>query len=145
MNQVFISTVKYLRQNDDGSYKRMTESFLVNAVSFTDVEAQLNVEMVQRTKAEFLISSIKRANYHYVLTDDDGGTFYNVTAAYKVEQDNEKIKTVKINFLIEADDINKVNDIVSKVLSGSVSEFEVVRVSVSSVMHVLGAEQQQEA
>jgi hypothetical protein len=137
MNTIFSAGVKYHRQNEDGTFKRVTEFFCVSAISFTDVEAKLIEEMAQRTKGEFLVNSIKKTNYEYVLTDEDnGGTFYHASVSYKIEGE-EKAKKVKINFLIEQSDIDKVQGVVKKVLEGTIAEFEITKVSISPIMHVI--------
>ncbi len=138
MNVVFLAGVRYTRQDEQGNLKRITEFFIVPAISFTDVEAKLTEEMSSRTKGEFLVKSVKRTNYQYVLTnDEDGGTFYDVVVSYKTEEDSGKFKKIKINFLIETSDIDKVHGIVKEVLNDTISEFEVIKVSVSSIMHVI--------
>jgi hypothetical protein len=136
MNVIFMAGVKYTREMEDGVLKRTTDFFIVPAVSFTDAEAKITEEMATRTKQLFVISSIKRTKYSYVLTNDEGGAFYNVTVAYAVEEE-KSTKKIKINMLVETSDIANVNDIVKNVMSGTVSEYEVLKVSLSPVLHVI--------
>jgi hypothetical protein len=137
MNAVFSAGVKYTRQNEDGTFKRVTEFFIVSAISFTDVEAKLTEEMAQRTQGEFLVSSIKRTNYQYVLTnEEDEGTFCHATISYKMEDEGSK-KKIKINFLIEVSDIEKVHGIIKNQMDGTIADFEVIKVEISPIMHVI--------
>ena len=74
MNSVFSVSVKYLKLVEGGEgYKKMNEVFLVNAVSYTDVEAKITEEMQMRTTSEFHITNINREKYAYVLTNDEDG------------------------------------------------------------------------
>jgi hypothetical protein len=136
MRAIYLAGVRYTRQQENGDLKRVTEMFIVPAISFTDVETKLFEEMETRTKGEFSVVSIKKTNYEYVLTSDDGGLFYHVVVSYKTD-DEEKKKTFKLNFLIETSDIEKVNEIVNNVLKESIAEYKIVKVAESPVMHVL--------
>jgi regulator of protease activity HflC (stomatin/prohibitin superfamily) len=136
MRAIYLAGVRYTRQQENGDLKRVTEMFIVPAISFTDVETKLFEEMETRTKGEFSVVSIKKTNYEYVLTSDDGGLFYHVVVSYK-NDDEEKKKTFKLNFLIETSDIEKVNEIVNNVLKESIAEYKIVKVAESPVMHVI--------
>lgn len=140
MNVVFSAGVKYTRQMEDGSFKRITEFYIVPAVSFTDVEATIIDVMSQKTRVEFLVKSIKRTNYQYILTNDDedeSGTFFDATVSYKVEDDNGKIKKYKILFLVETDDMDKVHDIVKLQLKDTIADFELTKLNKSAITNVI--------
>lgn len=140
MNVVFSAGVKYTRQMEDGSFKRITEFYIVPAVSFTDVEATIIDVMSQKTRVEFLVKSIKRTNYQYILTNDDedeSGTFFDATVSYKVEDDNGKVKKYKILFLVETDDMDKVHDIVKLQLKDTIADFELTKLNKSAITNVI--------
>lgn len=139
MNSLFSVSVKYLKlaENGDG-YKKMNETFLVNAVSFTDAEAKITEEMLMRTKEEFLVQSIKRENYSYVLTnDEDGGYFFNAVVSYSsLDDDGENQKKIRLNMCVETSTIDKVNEIVAKVLADTV-DYNLIKVSLTKIIYVI--------
>lgn len=139
MNSLFTVNVKYLKlaENGDG-YKKMNETFLVNAVSFTDAEAKITEEMLMRTKEEFLVQSIKRENYSYVLTnDEDGGYFFNAVVSYSsLDDDGENQKKIRLNMCVETSTIDKVNEIVAKVLADTV-DYNLIKVSLTKIIYVI--------
>jgi hypothetical protein len=138
-NNVFSVNVKYLKLSESGDgYKKMNEVFLVNAVSFTDAEAKITEEMQMRTKEEFFIQSIKREKYSYILTnDEDGGYFFNAIISYSsLDDDGENQKKITINMCVETSHIEKVNDIISKVLTDTV-DFSVKRISETKIIYVI--------
>ncbi len=51
MKAVYLAGVRYTRQLEDGNLKRVTEMFIVPAISFTDVETKLFEEMETRTNS----------------------------------------------------------------------------------------------
>ena len=139
MNSVFSVSVKYLKLVEGGEgYKKMNEVFLVNAVSYTDVEAKITEEMQMRTKEEFYITSIKREKYSYVLTnDEDGGYFFNAVVSYSsLDDDGENQKKITMNMCVETSHIDKVSEIVSEVLKDSV-DYTLNKVSLTKIIYVI--------
>jgi hypothetical protein len=140
MNSVFSVSVKYLKLVEGGEgYKKINEIFLVNAVSYTDVEVKITEEMQMRSKEEFYITSIKREKYSYVLTnDEDGGYFFNAVVSYSSLDDDgsENQKKIVMNMCVETSHIDKVSEIVSKVLEGSV-DFSLKKVIETKIIYVI--------
>jgi hypothetical protein len=139
MNSVFSVSVKYLKLVEGGEgYKKMNEVFLVNAVSYTDVEVKITEEMQMRTKEEFFITNIKREKYAYVLTnDDDGGYFFNAVVSYSsLDDDGENQKKIRLNMLVETSNIDNVSEIVSKVLTDTV-DYNITRVGLTKIIYVI--------
>ncbi len=139
MNSVFSVSVKYLKlmPNGDG-YKKMNEVFLVNAVSYTDVEAKITEEMKMRTKEEFFITGIKREKYSYVLTnDEDGGYFFNAVVSYSsLDEDADNQKKITMNMCVETSHIDKVSEIVSNVLKDTV-DYTLKKVIETKIIYVI--------
>ena len=139
MNSVFSVSVKYLKLVEGGEgYKKMNDVILVNAVSYTDVEAKITEEMQMRTKEEFFITSIKREKYSYVLTnDEDGGYFFNAVVSYSsLDDDGENQKKIRLNMLVETSNIDNVSEIVSKVLTDTV-DYNITRVGLTKIIYVI--------
>ena len=139
MNSVFSVSVKYLKLVEGGDgYKKMNEVFLINAVSYTDVEVKITEEMQMRSKEEFFITNIKRENYAYVLTnDEDGGYFFNAVVSYSsLDDDGENQKKIRVNMLVETSNIDNVSEIVSKVLTDTV-DYNITRVGLTKIIYVI--------
>jgi hypothetical protein len=139
MNSLYSVNVKYLKLSENGEgYKKMNETFLVNAVSFTDAEAKITEEMMMRTKEEFMVQAIKRENYSYVLTnDEDGGYFFNAVVSYSsLDDDGENQKKIRMNMCVETSNIEKVSDIVAKVLADSV-DYNLIKVGLTKIIYVI--------
>jgi hypothetical protein len=139
MNSVFSVTVKYLKLAENGEgYKKMNDVFLVNGVSYTDVETKITEEMQTRTKEEFFITSIKREKYSYVLTnEEDGGYFFIASVSYSaLDDDGENNKKVVLSMCVETSHIDKVSEIVSKVLEDTV-DFSIKKVMETKIIHVI--------
>ena len=58
--------VKYRKTHETGEQKVTTESYLLDAISYTEAEARINEEMAAYTSEEFFITNIKVANFSEV-------------------------------------------------------------------------------
>src|SRR3712207_3071055 len=54
-----------------GMQKKVTEPYLVDALSFTEAEARIIEEMTPFITGEFTVSDIKRANYSELFASDE--------------------------------------------------------------------------
>ncbi len=59
----FECKVKYEKMMDNGMNRKVTEPYLVDALSFTEAEARIIKEIKPFITGEFTVSDIKRANY----------------------------------------------------------------------------------
>lgn len=139
MNSLFSVNVKYLKlkEGTDG-YKKMNETYLVNAVSFTDAEAKVVKEMKIRGIREFQVEAIKREKYSYILTNEaDGGMFYNALIEYFAEQEeSEKPKRIRVSMCVESSHIDKVSEIVKEAV-GNDFNYGLIKVSLSKIFYVI--------
>ena len=56
---------------ENGMQKKVTEPYLVDALSFTEAEARIIEEMTPFISGEFTVSDIKRANYSEIFTSEE--------------------------------------------------------------------------
>lgn len=74
--------VKYEKLNPETSkYKKVTESYLVNAVSFGDAEIKISKIMSSRLSGEFEIKADRIVNYAEIL-NVSGETYYKSKIIY---------------------------------------------------------------
>lgn len=104
MSTYFEAQVSYLRQNENGLIKAVKEIYLVNALSFTEVEARLITEL-SASNREIAIKAIKRSNIHEFVAYGDTPELFKVKVTYTVTDDeSEKGKNVTIYILMNAKD-----------------------------------------
>ena len=69
-NEWFECKVKYERTLDDGKVKKVTEPYLVDALSFTEAEKRVIEERTPYMMGEFQVSDIKRARLAELFESD---------------------------------------------------------------------------
>lgn len=70
-----------------GKEKKVTESYLVNAVSFSDAEEIIFKQLEKFISGEFVIVSIKRVNFSDIVTDM-GEMFYSCKISFMSIDEN---------------------------------------------------------
>ena len=121
MNQKFVGKVKYTFQKPDGSFKKVSEEILLEAVSFTDAEAIITKHYMGYNL--LIIEAINKIQFDDLfftdLIDDEEEIF--VLAKIKanvLDLDSEKEKPVGKRFLIKTSNIEFVNQILNDCLNG---------------------------
>ena len=74
-SKYFEVKIQYQKMQEDGKEKRVTEQYVVEALSFTEAEARITEEMTPYISGEFDVVSEKIAPFNEILlsdrTDDD--------------------------------------------------------------------------
>ena len=67
----FECKIQYEKTIENGMTKKVTEPYLVDALSFTEAEARITEEITPFMTGEFTVSDIKRANYSELFYSED--------------------------------------------------------------------------
>ena len=111
MNNWFTVKVKYTKQLDNGTFKRVSEPYLLAAMTFTDAEARIYEELGSIIRGEFNVVGITRTEIHDIFAYDDADIWYKVKITYDSEAaDDEKAKKVAQNFLVSAHSVKDAFD-----------------------------------
>ncbi len=80
MNSYFEVGVRYDKTMEDGAVRKVTENYLVEAVSFTEAEKRATQEMEAYINGEFRVVTEKITNIAEIVTTDDATAdkFYKV-------------------------------------------------------------------
>lgn len=100
MKQRFLVKVKYTKQLDNGAFKRVSESYLFDAESYTDCEAQVYEHLASLIRGEFIIMKMDRFDCNEFI--GQGERFFIVKQVYTDVDDREiKIKLLVAGNMIE--------------------------------------------
>ena len=78
MHNWFECKIRYEKVAENGMNKKVTEPYLVDALSFTEAESRIIEEITPFISGEFTVSDIKRANYSelFFCEDDEADKWY---------------------------------------------------------------------
>lgn len=108
MNNWYLVTVKFTKEFQDGSLKRVSEPYLVSALSFTEAEARIYTEVGEFVRGEFLVKAIARVDFADIFHYDDAEDWFKCKVSYKTEDaDSGKEKKVNNYFLVSAHSVKE--------------------------------------
>jgi hypothetical protein len=137
MNNYFTVKVKYSKQLDNGAIKRVTEPYLLAAMSFTDAEARIYQELGDVIRGEFTVTAISRTDIHDIFVYDDENKFYKCKVVYdNIDADGSKAKKVSQIFLVTADSVAQAHERIKESLLGLMVDFEIPSIVVSPIVEI---------
>lgn len=82
MAQWFETKVRYERLEENGVVRKVTQPYLVDAVSFAEAEARITEEMRPFISGDFTVSAAKREKICEVISEGCGDRWYRVRAMF---------------------------------------------------------------
>jgi len=146
MNSWFTVKVKYTRQLENGTFKRVSEPYLLAAMSFTDAEARIYEELGSRIRGEFNVVGISRTELHDIFVYDDADVWYKCKITYdKVDEDGEKSKKIAQQFLVSAHSVKDAFNRIQESMAAYMVDFEIPSITVSPIVEVFPFNDESEA
>jgi hypothetical protein len=137
MNNWFTVKVKYTKQLDDGQLKRVTEPYLLAAMTFTDAEARIYEELGSSIRGEFNVVGIARTELHDIFAYDDAERWFKAKVVYNVQaEEEEKEKKVTQQFLVAAHSVKDAFERLGENLSGMLVDFQIPSITLSPIVEV---------
>jgi hypothetical protein len=137
MNNWFTVKVKYTKQLENGEFKRVSEPYLLAAMTFTDAEARIYEELGSIIRGEFSVTNIARTEYHDIFHYDDADQWYKCKVSYESQDaDTDKMKKVSQNFLVSAHSVKEAYERIAESLSTLMVDFMVPSIILSPIIDI---------
>lgn len=139
MHTWFECKIRYERVMENGMNKKVTEPYLVDALSFTEAEARIIEEMTPFISGEFTISDIKRANYSELFPSDEESAdrwFKCKLIFITLDEKSGAEKKTSTQVLVQAADLR---DAVKKLDEGmkvTMADYQIASVAETAIMDV---------
>lgn len=140
MSKYFIGAVRYDKVMEDGNSKRVTELYLVDALSFTECESKMVAEMQQYTSGYFEVVSEKCTNieelYNYQGIGDD--KFYSCKINFfTLDEKSGKKKKQAHNYMVIASSIDRAKKVIDTEFLKTMIDYELVKIAETSILDVI--------
>jgi len=137
MNSWFTVKVKYTKQLDNGTFRRVAESYMLAAMTFTDAEARIYEELGSSIRGEFLVMGIARTDLQDIFQYDDSKTWFKCKVSYdKVDDEADKKKTITQNFLVSSDTVKEAYERIQESLASLMIDFTITAITASSIVEI---------
>jgi hypothetical protein len=138
MNKWYVVKIKYTKQADSGEFKKVTEPYLVSAMSFTDAEASIYERLGEVIRGEFTVTGVTPKNYEDVFSYETQDEYWWEVQVKMQDAnlDSDKIKMVTNTYLVSAETLPDAVDNITESLNGSVMDMTIVGVKSSPIVDI---------
>ena len=136
-NNWFECKVKYVKIDENGKEKKVTEPYLVDAVSFTEAEARIHTELEKMIHSDFMVTGISKSNINELFPNENGACWFKAKTSFvTVDEESGKEKKSNSYMLVEANNVKDAYEFLTEGLSDMIVPFEIPSVTESPIMDV---------
>lgn len=129
MHNWFECKVTYDKVLDNGMQKKVTEPYLVDALSFTEAEARIIEEIRPLISGEFSVTAVGRKKISEIFFNEKGDRFYKVKMAFiTLDEQSKAEKITKVDMISQASTIKEAITVVDEGMSGTMSDYRILSV-----------------
>ena len=131
--------IQYQKMQEDGREKKVTEQYVVEALSFTEAEARITEEMNPYISGEFDVVSEKIAPYNEILISDslnDDKWFICKVSLITIDENTAKENKTSLRLLVQADTSQTALEYTKKLFDSSMTEFSIDAVKDTPTLEV---------
>ncbi len=143
----FECKIKYEKTMEDGLQKKITESYVVDALSFTEAEKRILEEMSSYISGEFEVNDIKRATYKEIFFSDEelADRWYKAKLQFiTIDEKTEKEKRSNANYLVQAGTLNGAVKNLDEVMGGTMIDYVIAAVAETTLIDVFEYKKKEE-
>ena len=137
MHNWFECKIKYEKNAGDGKIVNVGETYLVDALSFTEAEARIIEEMRPFMSGEFKVENIKRSRIYEMFPNENGDKWYRCKVFF-ISLDEEKgvEKRTGASMMVQATNVKEAWDGIQEGMKGSMADFEIASIAETTIMDV---------
>ena len=139
MHNWFECKIRYEKVMENGLNKKVTEPYLVDALSFTEAESRIIEEMTPFISGEFTVSDIKRAHYSelFFCEDDEADRWFKCKLYFiTIDEKSGAEKKTATSMLVQAADLRDAVKKLDEGMKGSMADYSIAAVAETNIMDV---------
>lgn len=133
----FECKVKYDKLQENGAAKKVTEPYLVDALSFTEAEARITEEQKPFISGEFSVDAVKRTRIAEIFFYEGGDRWYMVKVAFiTIDEKTATEKRSVSQILVQASNFKEALENFTNGMKDTLADYEIVSIAETPLMDV---------
>ena len=135
----FETKIRYEKTMEDGLQKKITEAYVVDALSFTEAESTITEEMSSYISGEFEVSDIKKASYKEIFfseVDADDRWYKAKLQFITVDEKTDKEKRSNVYYLVQAKSLPVAVKHIEEVMGTTLIDYVIASLAETQIMDV---------
>ena len=144
----FECKIRYEKVQEDGTQKKVTELYVVDALSFSEAEKRIIEEMSAYISGEFEVTDVKKAQYKEVFFSDaaNDDRYYKAKLAFiTIDEKTEKEKRSNVTYLVQAATLDGAVKNINEVMAGTMIDYEKSNIAETKIMDVFEYKKQEDS
>ena len=136
----FECKARFDKMMENGALKKVTEPYMVDALSFTEAEARIIEELTPFVSGEFSVSAVKKTKISEIFWDDSADKWYLVKVAFITIDEKTAAEKKQISqILVAGSDFKGAYDNFMEGMKGTLADFDIVSITETAIMDVYKA------
>ena len=135
----FECKIRYEKIMEDGLPKKISEVYVVDALSFSEAEERIIEEMSSYISGEIEIVDVKIAPYREIFFADDNlaDQWFKAKLSFiTIDERTDKEKRTSMMYLVNAGNISSAISNIDKVMSGTMIDYVTTSISATKIFDV---------
>ena len=137
MAQLFETKIRYDKIQENGAVKKVTEAYLVDALSFTEAEARIIEEMTPYISGDFSVVAIKRTKIAEVFWNLEAEKWWTVKVNFITLDDKTGVEKKSASLiLVQADDDASAREKFNEGMRDTMADYEIAGINETNYLEV---------
>ena len=146
----FECKIRYEKIMEDGLQKKVTEQYVVDALSFSEAEERIIEEMSHYISGEYEVTDVKKAVYKEIFFAEQSGKaerfddgdncsdrWYKAKLQFiTIDEKTEKEKRSAVTYLVQAGSFDKAVKNINEVMDGTMIDYEKSNITETKIIDV---------
>lgn len=135
----FETKIRYDKMQENGAVKKVTEPYLVDALTFTDAEARIIEKITPFISGEFSVSAVKKTKISEIFFDesDYADKYYMVKVNFvTLDEKSGKEKKSASFILVQAGDFKNALGRFEDGMKGTLADYQIASITETLLMDV---------
>ena len=135
----FEAKIRYEKMMEDGILRKVTETYVIDALSFGEAEKRILEEMASYVSGEIDICGLKIAPYKEIFFADRdmADRWYVAKLAFiTIDEKTDKEKKTRVCYLVNAGNINAAVKNIEEQMAGTMIDYDTFNVSETQILDV---------
>lgn len=135
----FTTKVKYQKTQEDGTEKVVSETYVVDALSFTEAESSIIDEMSVYVSGEFHVSGITKSAFGEIFfsdVDDDDKWYRAKLQFITIDDKSDKEKRTNVVYLVQAKSLARALRYIDEVMGKTMIDYYTIGINETPIMDV---------
>lgn len=135
----FEAKIRYDKTMEDGCLKKVTETYVIDALSFGEAEKRILEEMTSYVTGEVEVCALKIAPYKEIFFADnnmDDKWYVAKLAFITIDEKTDKEKKTRVCYLVNAGNINAAVKNIEEQMAGTMIDYDTFNVSETQILDV---------